>query len=87
MPIQYVEPIEGRESEMSAERGGVRVESGQQLLTVEEAASLANCSTKAIYAWSADRRIARIRLGRLVRFRRADIEAWIERNREPSVNG
>jgi excisionase family DNA binding protein len=56
-----------------------------ELLTPAEASRIAKCSVKAIYAWSAQRHFPRIQLGRLVRFKRSDIEAWIERNREPSV--
>ena len=52
------------------------------LMTPREAAELARCSDKAIYAWAKRGDIPRIKLGSLVRFRRTDIETWIAGHRE-----
>jgi excisionase family DNA binding protein len=65
-------------------RGGVAVEhedEGDELLTPAEAAGRAKCSDKSIYKWSELGLIRRVKLGRLVRIRRSDLDDFIERNR------
>ena len=48
------------------------------LLTTEEAASVLNLSPWTLRHWVLDQRIRCMRLGRLVRFRLADLEAFID---------
>ena len=48
------------------------------LLTTEEAAALLHLSPWTLRHWVLDRRIPCVRLGRLVRFRLADLEALID---------
>lgn len=49
-----------------------------RLLTTEEAADLLRLSPWTLRHWVLDRRIRCVRLGRLVRFRLADLEAFID---------
>ncbi len=61
------------------------------LLTLPEAASLLRLRVSTLRAWILQRRIPYVKVGRLVRLRRADVEALIERSvvpaREPEVLG
>jgi excisionase family DNA binding protein len=52
------------------------------LLDVPEAAALLGLKPWTLRQWISQRRIAFIKVGRLVKFRYADIEAFIERNRQ-----
>jgi len=56
----------------------VSVES--ELLTVPEAAALLRLKPSTIRAWVCQRRIAFVKVGRLVRIRRCDAQALIEGN-------
>jgi excisionase family DNA binding protein len=60
---------------------------GSDLLTPTEAAALARCSPKTVYRWAATGQLGRVRLGRLVRIRRDDLEAFIARNHKPPSPG
>jgi excisionase family DNA binding protein len=46
-------------------------------MTVKEAAQLLACSEAAIRKWIYQRRLARVKVGRLTRLRRSDVEALI----------
>lgn len=46
-----------------------------QLMTVKEAAGLLSCSESAIRKWLYQRRLPRVKVGRLTRLRRNDVEA------------
>jgi excisionase family DNA binding protein len=54
------------------------------LLTVNEVASLLGISRPSVYRLRGSGQLASYRVGERLRFRRADIEAYLERNREPS---
>lgn len=56
-----------------------------ELLTVEEVAQLLRMPRKSVYHLVSLRRIPVVRLGRALRFQRADVIALIERNRVPSL--
>ena len=60
-----------------------------ELLTVPETAALLRLKPSTIRAWVCQRRIAFIKLGRLVRIKRTDAEAVIAENLVParSTNG
>lgn len=48
-------------------------------LNYEEAARYLNVAVGTLYAWVSQKRIPHVRLsGRLVRFRRAELETWLE---------
>jgi excisionase family DNA binding protein len=48
-----------------------------ELLTVPEAAAFLRLKTSTIRAWTSQRRIPFVKVGRLVRIRRSDLEALI----------
>ena len=49
-----------------------------QLLTVREACELLQVSEKHLRVLTRERGLPAVRLGRLVRYRRADLNGWIE---------
>jgi excisionase family DNA binding protein len=53
----------------------------QGLVTVQEAAQLLTVSVSTLYGWVWQRRIPFIKVGRALRFAKADLKAFIERNR------
>lgn len=57
---------------------GVDVE---RLLSVVEAAALLNVQPATLYVWVAQRKIPHRKIGRLVRFRMIDLEAWVDQQR------
>jgi excisionase family DNA binding protein len=54
------------------------------LLTVPEAAALLRLKPSTIRAWTSHRRIPFVKLGRLVRIRRSDVEALIAESVVPA---
>lgn len=54
--------------------------SAEPLLTPEAVARLLACSPKSVYAWAARGLLPRVRLGRLVRFRKSDVSRFIDAN-------
>ena len=56
----------------------------EPLLTAEEVAVLLRVSIDSIYAYARTGRLARVRLDRAVRFRPADVRAFIERAAQPA---
>jgi len=51
------------------------------LLSVKEVAEFLQVNTTTVYAWAQGGRMPAIKLGRSWRFRRADLEYWLNRNR------
>ena len=49
----------------------------QRLLTVKEAAELLACSEAAVRKWIYQRRLPKVKVGRLTRLRLSDVEALI----------
>ena len=54
------------------------------LLTVPEVADWLRFTTKGVYAMVEARRIPFIKVSNRVRFRRADVLAWLQENRVPA---
>lgn len=54
---------------------------GQPLITVEEAALVLGVKPRTIYEWVQAGRIPYFKLGKYLRFRRSDLEAWVESGR------
>ena len=55
------------------------------LLDVEDVAALTGFSVGTLYHWVSQRRIPVVRISaRCVRFRRSDIDSWLERQLVPS---
>ena len=48
-----------------------------RLLSVKEAAALLSCSEAAIRKWIYQRRLPRVKVGRLTRLRQRDVEALV----------
>ncbi len=47
-------------------------------MTAEEVATYLGIKRNTVYLWAQEQRIPHIRLGQLVRFRREDIEAFVQ---------
>jgi excisionase family DNA binding protein len=46
----------------------------------EEAAEYLGCTTNTLKVWTSRRRVPFVRVGRLVRFRKKDLDEWLEKN-------
>jgi excisionase family DNA binding protein len=55
------------------------------LLTIREVSQLLHVKPSTLYAWAAQGRIPCFKLHGLVRFRREDIDQWLESFRAPSA--
>jgi excisionase family DNA binding protein len=69
---------------------GPLTDRAEPLLKPEAVAQLLACSPKTVYAWAASGSIPSVRLGRLVRFRPADVQRFVETHTEArgeSVHG
>jgi len=69
--------------EASMATGGARTfwGDGASLLTVAEVASAMRISTMTVYRLIKSGELPAVRIGRQWRFRRADLDAWVERQR------
>ena len=65
--------------------GNQRIKGGDddvdRLLSVKEAAGLLGCSEAAVRKWLYQRRLTAVRVGRLVRLRVRDLEAFVQAGR------
>ena len=52
----------------------------KELLTTEEAATILNVRPWTLRSWVSQKRIPYVKLGRLVRFKRSDLEHFIDFN-------
>jgi excisionase family DNA binding protein len=58
------------------------------LLTVQDAAKFLAVSTSTLYGWVWQRRIAFVKVGRALRFERAELEKLVQANRfQPRTSG
>jgi len=53
------------------------ISGGSSLLTADDLAKLFNTPIKTIYKWVSEKKIPYIKLGKLLRFDRALIQAWL----------
>jgi len=53
----------------------------EQLMTIKEVADYLNITESTIYTWAQTGKLPAFRVGRLWRFRRSDLDAWLEANR------
>jgi excisionase family DNA binding protein len=58
---------------------------GEGLMNYEEAAKYLATNTRHIRRLWAERRLAAVKIGRQVRFRREDLDAYIKRNLRPAI--
>ena len=56
-----------------------QIKKEKQLLDTKEAAEFLGISKNTLYEWIIQRKIPHIKVGRLVKFRREDLEAWLKR--------
>jgi excisionase family DNA binding protein len=49
----------------------------EKFLTVDEVAEYLSLSRATIYQWASEKRIPHYRMGRAIRFKQAEIEAWL----------
>jgi len=54
-----------------------------EVLTTAEAAKLLRVRESTLRTWTQQGRVPHIRLGRLIRYDRADLEAWIATCKQP----
>jgi excisionase family DNA binding protein len=59
--------------------GGIQM-ADQTLLNVRQVAQYLQLKESTIYSWAQDGKIPAIKIGRTWRFRRADLDAWLERH-------
>jgi excisionase family DNA binding protein len=51
----------------------------KQIMNSEEAAAFLGISINTLYEWIAQRKIPHIKVGRLLKFKRGDLEKWLEK--------
>lgn len=56
------------------------------LLNAKQAAFLLQAAVPSIYRWAESGRLPSVKVGRLLRFRRADLERWLEAGRTTYPN-
>lgn len=54
----------------------------EPLLNVQEVADFLRINTATVYGWAQSGQLPAIKVGRSWRFRRVDLEAWLDRNRK-----
>ncbi len=54
--------------------------SQDNLLNVKQVAQYLQLKESTIYSWAQDNKIPAIKIGRTWRFRRADLDSWLERH-------
>ena len=52
-----------------------------KLLSPQELSAALNVSIETVYAWTSQKRIPYIKMGRLVRFNADEVNKWLERQR------
>ena len=55
----------------------------EPLLTIQEAAGLLRVKKSTLYTWAYRRQIPSQKVGRSLRFRREDLEAWLQAQSRP----
>jgi len=59
----------------------------ENFLTVPDVASILSVKQSTVYQWAKSGEIPHYKLGRIVRFKRKDLEAWIEDHRKEKAIG
>ena len=58
-----------------------------KLLSPQELSAALNISIETVYAWTSQKRIPFIKMGRLVRFNVDEVNKWLERQRVSPYEG
>lgn len=53
-----------------------------QLMTVEDVAEYLRVKPSTVYEWAANSKLPGVKVGRLWRFERSEIERWVRENRQ-----
>lgn len=59
---------------------------GKELLAPDEVSQYLNIKRSTLYSWTESGRIPYYRLGRMIRFKKDDIDSWMEGHRKDEVN-
>jgi len=57
---------------------------GKRNWPTEEAAEYLGCTADTLKVWTSKRKVPFVRVGRLVRFRKIDLDQWLEQNFVPA---
>ena len=57
----------------------------ERLMSVHEMAEYLNMNISTIYMWSQKGQMPAMKMGKMWRYRRSDIEAWLNSRRSPQV--
>jgi excisionase family DNA binding protein len=58
-----------------------------ELLSIKQAAGVLACSEALLRKWLSRRAIPRVKVGRLTRIRRSDLESWVRHGIRPAAKG
>jgi PTS system nitrogen regulatory IIA component len=58
-----------------------------KLMSVQELAEYLNVNISTVYAWSQQGQIPAMKIGTMWRYRRSEIEAWLDSRRSPRLEG
>ena len=58
-----------------------------KLLSPQELSDVLSISIETVYAWTSQKRIPYIKMGRLVRFNMDEVNKWLERQRVKASEG
>lgn len=58
------------------------MENERRLMNINEVAEYLDLSIHTIYSWSYRNKIPRVKIGRLVKFDKKDIDWWLEQQKE-----
>ena len=56
-----------------------------QLMSVKELADYLNVNISTVYQWSQQGQVPAMKIGKMWRYRRAEIEDWLNQSRSPAV--
>ena len=57
----------------------------EQLMSVKDVAEYLKVDMSTVYLWSQRGQMPAMKVGRMWRYRRAEIDAWLDQRRSPSV--
>ncbi len=57
----------------------------EQLMSVKETAEYLNVNISTIYMWSQKGQMPAMKMGKMWRYRRSEIDAWLNERRTPAV--
>jgi len=59
----------------------IEVNQGEEFLTAEDLARFFHISARTVYNWTVDKKIPYYKIGGLIRFKRSDLEGWVEKGK------